>query len=106
MVGGAAGYLARKRSAEAQIGSAEQEALKIVSDAEAKGEARKKELMLEAKEDIHRLRQELDRDTKERWSEISRQERRVVQKEENLDRKLDSVEKKEEQLARKESRID
>ena len=106
IVGGAAGYMARKRSAEAQIGSAEQEALKIVSDAEAKGEARKKELMLEAKEDIHRLRQELDRDTKERWSEISRQERRVVQKEENLDRKLDSVEKKEEQLARKESRID
>lgn len=106
IVGGAAGYMARKRSAEAQIGSAEQEALKIVSDAEAKGEARKKELMLEAKEDIHRLRQELDRDTKERRSEISRQERRVVQKEENLDRKLDSVEKKEEQLARKESRID
>ena len=106
IVGGAAGYMARQRSAEAQIGSAEQEALKIVSDAEAKGEARKKELMLEAKEDIHRLRQELDRDTKERRSEISRQERRVVQKEENLDRKLDSVEKKEEQLARKESRID
>ena len=106
IVGGAAGYMARKRSAEAQIGSAEQEALKIVSDAEAKGEARKKELMLEAKEDIHRLRQELDRDTKERRNEISRQERRGVQKEENLDRKLESVEKKEEQLARKESRID
>ena len=106
IVGGAVGYMARKRSAEAQIGSAEQEALKIVSDAEAKGEARKKELMLEAKEDIHRLRQELDRDTKERRNEVSRQERRVVQKEENLDRKLESVEKKEEQLARKESRID
>ena len=106
IVGGAVGYMARKRSAEAQIGSAEQEALKIVSDAEAKGEARKKELMLEAKENIHRLRQELDRDTKERRNEISRQERRVVQKEENLDRKLESVEKKEEQLARKESRID
>ncbi|MDD6127267.1 MAG: ribonuclease Y, partial [Veillonellaceae bacterium] len=73
---------------------------------EEKAEARKKELMLEAKEDIHRLRQELDRDTKERRNEISRQERRVVQKEENLDRKLESVEKKEEQLARKESRID
>jgi len=106
IIGGIAGYTMRKRSAEAQIGSAEEEALKIVSDAESKGEARKKELMLEAKEDIHRLRQELDRDTKERRSELSRQERRVVQKEENLDRKLDSVEKKEEQLARKESRID
>ena len=106
IVGAGAGYTARKRSAEAQIGSAEAEAVKIVSDAEEKAEARKKELMLEAKEDIHRLRQELDRDTKERRSEISRQERRVVQKEENLDRKLESVEKKEEQLARKESRID
>ena len=106
IIGAGAGYTARKRSAEAQIGSAEAEAVKIVSDAEEKAEARKKELMLEAKEDIHRLRQELDRDTKERRNEISRQERRVVQKEENLDRKLESVEKKEEQLARKESRID
>ena len=106
LIGAGAGYTARKRSAEAQIGSAEAEAVKIVSDAEEKAEARKKELMLEAKEDIHRLRQELDRDTKERRNEISRQERRVVQKEENLDRKLESLEKKEEQLARKESRID
>ena len=106
IIGAGAGYTARKRSAEAQIGSAEAEAVKIVSDAEEKAEARKKELMLEAKEDIHRLRQELDRDTKERRNEISRQERRVVQKEENLDRKLESLEKKEEQLARKESRID
>ena len=106
IIGTGAGYTARKRSAEAQIGSAEAEAVKIVSDAEEKAEARKKELMLEAKEDIQRLRQELDRDTKERRNEISRQERRVVQKEENLDRKLESVEKKEEQLARKESRID
>ena len=95
IIGAGAGYTARKRSAEAQIGSAEAEAVKIVSDAEEKAEARKKELMLEAKEDIHRLRQELDRDTKERRNEI-----------ENLDRKLESVEKKEEQLARKESRID
>ena len=106
IIGAGAGYTARKRSAEAQIGSAEAEAVKIVSDAEEKAEARKKELMLEAKEDIQRLRQELDLDTKERRNEISRQERRVVQKEENLDRKLESVEKKEEQLARKESRID
>ena len=106
IVGGFAGYTARKKNAEAQIGSAEEEALKIVSDAEAKGESRKKELLVEAKEDIHRLRQELERDTKERRGEISRQERRVTQKEENLDRKLDSLEKKEEQLARKEAKID
>ena len=62
--------------------------------------------MLEAKEDIHRLRQELDRDTKDRRSELQRQERRIVQKEENLDRKLDSLEKKEEVLLSKEAKID
>ena len=103
-VGG--GYLLRKRSAEAQIGSAEDEAKRIVAEAEAKGESRKKEALLEAKEDIHRLRQELDRDTKDRRSELQRQERRIVQKEENLDRKLDSLEKKEEVLLSKEAKID
>ena len=105
-VGSGIGYVMRKRTAEAQIGSAEAEAKRIVEDAEKRGETKKKEALLEAKEDIHRLRQELDRDTKERRSEIQRQERRVVQKEENLDRKLESVEKKEEALNRKEARLD
>jgi len=106
IVGIGGGYLLRKRSAEAQIGSAEDEARRIVAEAEAKGESRKKEALLEAKEDIHRLRQELDRDTKDRRSELQRQERRIVQKEENLDRKLDSLEKKEEVLLSKEAKID
>ncbi|MDY4474767.1 ribonuclease Y [Mitsuokella sp.] len=105
-VGSGIGYVMRKRTAEAQIGSAEAEAKRIVEDAEKRGETKKKEALLEAKEDIHRLRQELDRDTKERRSEIQRQERRVVQKEENLDRKLESVEKKEEARNRKEARLD
>ena len=96
----------RKSTAEARIGSAEEEARRIVAEAEEKGETKKKEAMIEAKEDIHRLRQELDRETKERRSELQRQERRVVQKEENLDHKLDSIEKKEEALSRKESRLD
>ena len=105
-VGAGAGYVMRKRTAEAQIGSAEEEAKRIVAAAEAKGETKKKEALLEAKEDIHRLRQDLDRETRERRSELQRQERRVVQKEENLDHKLDSIEKKEESLSRKESRLD
>ena len=105
-VGSGIGYVMRKRTAEAQIGSAEAEAKRILEDAEKRGETKKKEALLEAKEDIHRLRQELDRDTKERRSELQRQERRVVQKEENLDRKLESVEKKEEALTRKEVRLD
>ena len=96
----------RKRTAEMQIGSAEAEAKRIVEDAEAKGESKKKEALLEAKEDVHRLRQELDRDTRERRSELQRQERRIVQKEENLDHKMDSLEKKEESLEKKESKLD
>lgn len=105
-VGVSVGYVMRKRTAESQIGSAEAEAKRIVDDAAQRGETKKKEALLEAKEDIHRLRQELDRETKERRSELQRQERRVVQKEENLDRKLDSIEKREESLSRKEARLD
>ena len=97
--------MARKRSAEAQIGSAEDEARRIVYEARDKSNAEKKEAILEAKEEIHRMRQELDRDTKERRNELTRQERRVVQKEENLDKKLDSLEKKEVLLSKKEARL-
>jgi hypothetical protein len=106
LLGAGGGYAARKRTAEAQIGSAEEEAKRIVDEAREHGEVKKKEAMVEAREDIHRLRQELDKETRERRQEISRQERRIVQKEENLDRKLDSLEKKEEQIAKKEARVD
>ena len=80
-VGAGIGYVMRKRTAESQIGSAEAEAKRIVDDAAQRGETKKKEALLEAKEDIHRLRQELDRETKERRADLQRQERRVVQKE-------------------------
>ena len=83
VVGLGAGYWMRKRSAESQIGSAEAEARRIVTEAEKQIETKKKEATLEAKEEIHRMRQELDRDTKDRRNELSRQERRLVQKEEN-----------------------
>ncbi len=96
----------RKRTAEAKIGSAEEEAKKILVDAEKSGETKKKEALLEAKEDIHRLRQELERETKDRRSELQRQERRLVQKEENIDRKTESLEKKEETLSHKEAKLD
>ncbi|MGI6092322.1 MAG: ribonuclease Y [Veillonellaceae bacterium] len=100
------GYFARKKSAEAQISSAEDAARKIIEDAERAGEAKKKESLVEAKEEIHKLRNELDRETKERRSELQRLERRLLQKEENLDRKIDSLEKKEEVLNRKEIELD
>ena len=105
-VGGAGGYMMRKQAAEKQIGSAEEEARRIVKAAESKGEAAKKEKLLEAKEDVHRLRQELDREPRDRRNELQRQERRLVSKEENLDRKLDSLEKKEENLASKEAKLE
>ena len=100
------GYFLRKQAAEKQIGSAEEEAHRIIVEAEAKGEEKKKEVVLEAKEEIHRMRQDLDRDTKERRNELQRQERRLVQKEENLDRKLETLEKKEDVLASKEAKLD
>jgi ribonuclease Y len=96
----------RKRAAEAQIGSAEEQAKKIVADAEEKGETKKKEALLEAKEEIHRQRSDFEKESKERRSELSRQERSVSQKEEKLDRKLESLEKREENISRKETRLD
>ena len=105
LAGIAIGYTARKRTAEAQIGSAEDQARQIITDAQEKALAEKKSAIVEAKEEIHKMRQELDRDTKDRRNELSRQERRVVQKEENLDRKMESLEKKEQLLSKKEARL-
>lgn len=88
----------RKKIAEAEIGSAEAEAQRILTDADKDAATRKKEALLEAKDEIHKLRSEADRDIKERRNEVSRQERRIMQKEESLDKKMDSLEKKEEKL--------
>ena len=100
------GYIARKRTAESQIGSAEAEAKRIVEEAEKRAETKQKESLLEAKEEIQRQRQDFEKDIKERRAELQRLERRAIQKEENLDRKLESLEKKEEGLAHKEARVD
>ena len=100
-VGRPAGEKRRKRIAEAAIGSAEEEATRIVNEAIKTAEAKKKEVVLEGKEEIHRLRIDTDREMNDRRKEVQRQERRIKQKEENLDRKLDSLEAKEEKLNRK-----
>ena len=100
------GYIARKRTAESQIGSAEAEAKRIVEEAEKRAETKQKESLLEAKEEIQRQRQDFERDIKERRAELQRLERRTIQKEESLGRQLESLEKKEEGLARKEAHID
>mgnify|MGYP001454338481 CR=1 FL=1 len=91
----------RKRVAEAEIGSAEQESKRILSEAQKATESKKRELLLEAKEEIHKSRIELDREIKERRNEIQRFERRLVQKEETFDKKLESIEQKDELLNRK-----
>lgn len=106
VIGAGIGYWTRKKSAESQIGSAEEAAKRLIADAQQKGEAKKKEALLEAKEDIHKLRLELEKETKERRNDLQRLERRLVQKEENLDRKIDSLEKKEEILNSKETEVD
>lgn len=92
------GILYRKKVAETAIGSAQQEATRIVNDAVSQAESKKKEAILEAKDEIHRQRSELERELRERRSEVQRQERRLSQKEESLDRKTENIEKKEEQL--------
>jgi ribonuclease Y len=96
-----AGINHRKKIAEAEIGSAEQESKRLLSEAQKIAEAKKREVLLEAKEEIHRSRVELDKEIKERRNEIQRLERRLVQKEEALDKKIDILEHKEEILNRK-----
>ena len=96
-----AGVAYRKKVAEAQIGSAEQEATRIINEAIKGGENKKKEMLLEAKDEIHKSRTENDREVKERRSELTKQERRLQQKEETLDKKTEAFERKEEDLAKK-----
>jgi len=95
------GSVHRRKTAEKEIGSAEEEAKRIINDAIKSGESKKREMLLEAKEEIHKSRTEAERENKERRADLQKQERRLQQKEESLDKKLDAHEKKEEELAKK-----
>ena len=99
------GYIFRKTVGEKAIGSAEQKAKNLLLDAENKSESIKKEITLEAKEEAHRLRGEVEREARERRAEITKSERRLIQKEESLDKKIENLEKKEENLGRKEQKL-
>ena len=105
LIGGAVGVFMginiRKKTAEQEIGSAEAEAKRIVADAIKTAEAKKKEYVLEGKDEVHRFRNESEKEIADRRKEVQRQERRIQQKEETLDRKLDNVEKKEERVNKK-----
>ena len=97
----AVGYILRKKTAEKRIGSAEIQAKKLLEDAIKTAERTRKELIVEAKEQILADKNELENEIKERRSEISRQESRIATKEENLDKKADALEKKNDILQEK-----
>ena len=98
------------RKAEAKIGSAEDEAKRIVNDAIKTAEAKRKETIVEAKDEAFKLKSEADKEIKDRRAEITRQERRMDQKEEALDKRSAAMERKEEDLKRRtetvEARLD
>ena len=100
----------RKRTAEAKIGSAEDEAKRIVNDAIKAAEQKRKETIIEAKDEAFKLKSDADKEIKDRRAEITRQERRIDQKEEALDKRTTQMERKEEDLKRRtetvEARLD
>ncbi len=101
-------YLAssyQKNSAKSKIGNAEEKAREIIDDAVKTAEEKKRESMLEIKEESIKAKNDLDKEIKERRSEIQKNERRIVQKEENLDKKLEAIEKRESNFAVKEEEL-
>ena len=96
----------RRRTSEKEIGSATQEATRILNNALSEAETTKKARLVEAKDEIHKLRTDADRDIRERRSEVQRQEKRLNQREEYLDKKADTLEKKSENLSQKLKNVD
>ncbi len=95
----------RKKVAEREIGNAETEARRIINEAIKSGENKKREMLVEAKEEIHKSRTENDKEIKERRSDLQKQERRLQQKEESLDKKLDAFERKEDDLRKRQQAV-
>ena len=95
------GMVYRKKIAESKLGSAEQEAKRLVDLAKIEAENLKKEEIIKAKEEIMNSRKELDQEIKERRGEVQKQEARMIQKEESLDRRSDNFEKKEQDLEKR-----
>ena len=91
----------RKHTAEKEIGSAEEEAKRIINESIKSAENKKREMLVEAKEEIHKSRSENEKEIRERRNEVQKQERRLQQKEESLDKKMDQYERKDEELNKK-----
>ena len=96
----------RKRTAEAKIGSAEEEAKRIVNDAIKAAEQKRKETIIEEKDEAFKLKSDADKEIKDRRAEITRQERRIDQKEEALDKRTAQMERKEEDLKRRSETVE
>ena len=105
VIGLLVGYILRKSIGEKTIGNAEAKAANMLLDAEKNAENIKKELILEAKEESQRQRNEVEKEIRERRNEITKAERRLNQKEDSIDRKLENIEKKEESISNKERSI-
>ena len=99
------GVAYRKKVAEREIGNAETEATRIINEAIKGGENKKREMLVEAKEEIHKSRTEYEKEVKERRADLQKQERRLQQKEESLDKKLDAFDRKEEELRKRQAAI-
>lgn len=95
------GSVMRQKANEKEIGSATQEATKIINDALQQAEHTKKASLIEAKDEIHKLRSDADKEIRERRSEVQKQENRLNQREEYLDKRADSIEAKNESLSQK-----
>ena len=106
VIGFILGGIHRKKVAEKAIGDATEEAKRIVSNALTAAEAKKREVLIEAKDEIHRERTENEKEIKERRAEVQRSERRLIQKEESLDKKLDALEKKENAITKRQQEAD
>ena len=100
-IGVLVGMAYRKKIAESKLGSAEQEAKRLVDLAKIEAENLKKEEIIKAKEEIMNSRKELDQEIKERRGEVQKQETRIIQKEESLERRSENFEKKEQDLERR-----
>ena len=99
------GYNARSKADEGKIGNAEQKAREIIDDALKTAETKKRESLLEIKEESIKNKNELEKETKERRAELSRNERRLQQKEENVDKKLEQLERREQSLSSREDAL-
>ncbi len=100
-----AGVTYRKKVAEREISSAEAEATRLINEAIKGGENKKREMLVEAKEEIHKNRTEYEKEVKERRADLQKQERRLQQKEETLDKKTDAFEHKEEELHKRQAAV-